>query len=58
MLCFIDADWPLFGGTFRITGIDVLHPAKAAEIITADGPLTPQSQARTHARLAASFRAA
>lgn len=34
MPCFVDADWPLFGGSFTIRGIDVLWPSKATERIT------------------------
>jgi hypothetical protein len=33
MLCFIDADWPLIGGSFTTAGVDVLGPKKAAERI-------------------------
>lgn len=58
MLCFVDADWPLIGGSFTIAGIDVLWPAKAAKIITADGQLTPHFQARVRAHLANAFPAA
>jgi hypothetical protein len=28
VLCFIDADWPLFGGSFTTRGVDVLWPKK------------------------------
>jgi hypothetical protein len=38
MLCFVDADWPLFGGSFRTRGIAVVWPRKAAEIIGQPGP--------------------
>ncbi len=40
MLCFIDADWPLIGGSFTTRGVDVLWPKKAAEILLRTGPLT------------------
>ena len=33
MLCFVDADWPLFGGSFSTSGISVLWPRKAGEQI-------------------------
>ena len=39
MLCFVEADWPLFGGSFTISGVDVLWPKKAAETLTRRGPL-------------------
>ena len=28
MLCFVEADWPLFGGSFVIDGVDVLWPKR------------------------------
>ena len=31
MLCFIEADWPLFGGAFTIFGVDVPRPKNAAD---------------------------
>lgn len=33
MLCFVDADWPLFGGAFAVAGVDVLWPKKACRRI-------------------------
>ena len=30
-LCFVDADWPLFGGAFTVRGIEVLWPNRLAE---------------------------
>ena len=35
MLCFVDADWPVFGGDFSIDGIDVLWPTKVADRVFA-----------------------
>lgn len=55
MLCFIDADWPLIGGSFRIAGVDVLWPAKAAEKITAVGPVGAEVVQALHWRLATAF---
>jgi hypothetical protein len=38
--CFVDADWPLFGGSFTTRGIDVCWPKKLAKQLTAvDGPV-------------------
>ncbi|RKR73479.1 nuclease-related domain-containing protein [Frondihabitans australicus] len=28
MLCFVEADWPLFGGSFAVRGVDVVWPKK------------------------------
>lgn len=40
VLCFIDADWPLVGGSFRIRGVDVLWPKKLHAKLSAPGPLS------------------
>ncbi|QZQ53698.1 NERD domain-containing protein (plasmid) [Curtobacterium sp. TC1] len=38
--CFVDADWPLFGGSFTTRGIDVCWPKKLAKQLAAvDGPV-------------------
>ncbi len=55
MLCFIDADWPLIGGSFRIRGVDVLWARKAAEILKRPGPLTVSQVSSVSDRLARSF---
>jgi hypothetical protein len=55
MLCFVEADWPLIGGAFTTGGIDVLWPGKAAETITADGPLTDNQAVALHRHLAEAF---
>lgn len=55
MLCFVDADWPLFGGSFQIDGADVLWPRKAYERLTAPGTLAPTIVDEIHRRLAEAF---
>jgi hypothetical protein len=55
MLCFVEADWPLFGGSFPTGGIDVLWPAKATENITVDGPLSGDQVVALHRHLADTF---
>ena len=55
MLCFVDADWPLFGGSFVIDGVDVLSPRKAGEKLTSPGSTTPRSVDEIHRALAAAF---
>jgi len=35
-LCFIDADWPLFGGAFSIRGVHVLSPKRLAKVLAAE----------------------
>jgi Nuclease-related domain len=58
MLCFVEADWPLFGGAFTIFGVDVLWPKKAAEILTRGGPLDRGQIDELVRRLAVSFPSA
>ena len=55
MLCFVDADWPLIGGSFAIDGVDVLWPKKAAEILNSAGPLTGAQVDELHRHLASAF---
>ena len=55
MLCFVEADWPLIGGSFQIDGVDVLWPRKAYERLTVTGPLVPATIDDIHRRLAAAF---
>ena len=33
-LCFVDADWPLIGGSFATRGIHVLWPKRLAKMLT------------------------
>lgn len=58
MLCFIDADWPLIGGAFRIAGVDVLWPGKAVKRISVAGSITAEAVEVVHRLLAAAFPAA
>jgi len=46
VLCFIDADWPLIGGSFTVRGIEVLWPRKlAAELSASTGEVDVESTA-------------
>jgi len=51
VLCFIDADWPLFGGAFTTRGVDVLWPKRLYARIATDGPLDDVRIQATHRRL-------
>lgn len=51
VLCFIESDWPLLGGAFSISGVDVVWPKKLYPRLTADGPHA-SLVAEVHARLA------
>ena len=55
MLCFIDGEWPLFGGDFSIDGIEVLWPRKAVKHIVADGSLDATEVERIQRVLAAAL---
>jgi hypothetical protein len=51
VLCFIESDWPLIGGSFTTRGVEVLWPKKLYPRLAADGP--HQSRvAEAHALLA------
>ncbi|MBB1514047.1 NERD domain-containing protein [Tessaracoccus sp. MC1627] len=39
VLCFVDADWPLIGGSFAINDVAVVWPKKLKAMLTEPGPL-------------------
>jgi hypothetical protein len=41
VLCFIDADWPLIGGSFTVNDVAVVWPKKLKTLLTEPGPLGP-----------------
>ncbi|WP_243399141.1 nuclease-related domain-containing protein [Cryobacterium zongtaii] len=55
VLCFVDADWPLFGGDFTIDGVHVSWPKKALENLLKPGPVDDQTARHIHRTLASSF---
>jgi hypothetical protein len=55
MLCFVEADWPLFGGDFSISDIRVLWPKKAATEIATPGSVDSEVTRRTYRALAEAF---
>ncbi|HZJ05204.1 MAG TPA: nuclease-related domain-containing protein [Nocardioidaceae bacterium] len=55
MLCFVEGDWPVLGGSFTIGGLDVLWPKKARKIITAPGPLGDDRLRVLHRHLTGEF---
>lgn len=55
VLCFIEADWPLIGGSFTTRGVEALWPRRLYPKLKADGPLLTQTVAEVHRRLAASL---
>lgn len=58
VLCFIEANWPLFGGDFVINGIDVMWPKKLYPLLEAEGTLNNASIERLHRSLATAFPSA
>ncbi|MEP6631570.1 MAG: nuclease-related domain-containing protein [Lapillicoccus sp.] len=54
-LCFVAADWPLFGGSFATRGVTALWPKRLAGVVAAPGPLTEDAIQRLHSRLAKTF---
>jgi hypothetical protein len=55
MLCFIDAEWPLFGGAFTTSEIDVLWPKKIAERVLTTQNLNADQVSLVHTALATHF---
>jgi hypothetical protein len=55
VLCFIEADWPLIGGSFTTRGVEALWPKRLDSKLTSDGPLLAQTVADVHRRLASSL---
>ena len=37
VLCFVEADWPLFGGSFSTRGVEVMWPKKLYPLLRVDG---------------------
>jgi hypothetical protein len=55
VLCFIEADWPLIGGSFTTRGVEVLWPKRLYPKLKSDGPLLTQTVAEVHRHLASSL---
>ncbi len=58
VLCFVDADWPLIGGSFTTRGVQALWPKKLYPQLQAEGPTSADTVAKIHRRLAHTLRAA
>lgn len=54
VLCFLEADWPLIGGSFTIDGIHVIWPRLLIKRMTESPPQNLDIEA-IHARLASTF---
>ena len=55
VLCFVEADWPLFGGSFMTRGVETLWPKKLCAKLNADGPFELETIAKIHRALASSL---
>lgn len=55
VLCFVEADWPLIGGSFSTRGVDALWPKKLLSKLGTDGPLAIPTLDNLHRRLASSL---
>lgn len=51
-LCFVEADWPLIGGAFKIRGVLATWPKKLYGELAAAGPLNDEQITALHRRLA------
>ena len=52
VLCFVEADWPLFGGSFTTRGVSVTWPKKLYPALKADGSISNEEIDRIHRILA------
>jgi hypothetical protein len=55
VLCFVEADWPLIGGAFRTSGVEVTWPKKLFPKLHEPGPIDPADIDHLHRRLATSL---
>lgn len=58
MLVFVEADWPLIGGSFRTQGVPVVWQKKALAILQRPGPLSQDDVDRVFMKLAKALRPA
>ncbi|WP_307864653.1 nuclease-related domain-containing protein [Allobranchiibius sp. CTAmp26] len=52
VLCFVEAEWPLFGGAFTTRGVQALWPKKLYPQLQGDGLLTADKITEIHRTLA------
>jgi hypothetical protein len=58
VLCFVEAEWPLFGGAFTTRAVSVLWPKKLYPQLKADGPIKLDTIDELHRTLAGALPAA
>ena len=54
-LCFVEADWPLIGGSFSIRGVETVWPKKLVKQLQLPGGLAESEIEQVHGSLAAAF---
>jgi len=55
VLCFVDATWPLFSGAFSISGVEVLWPKKAIDLLRRPGIVADETATLAHRAIARAF---
>jgi len=55
VLCFVDADWPMFGGAFSLRDVAVLWPRRLYTRLQAAGPIDVEAIDTTHRMLASAL---
>lgn len=55
VLSFVEADWPLTGGSFQTRGVEALWPKKLYPKLKADGSLDHETIANVHRLLASAL---
>lgn len=58
VLCFVDADWPLIGGTFATRDVQVLWPKRLLSNLAQAGALDADAVGRVHRELSDALRPA
>jgi hypothetical protein len=55
VLCLVEADWPLIGGSLVTRGVEALWPKRLYPKLASEGPLAPQTVAEVHLHFASSL---
>ena len=55
VLCFVESDWPLLGGSFTSRGVEVLRPKKLYSKLTGDVPVGLETVIEVHRALASAL---
>ncbi len=58
VLCFVEADWPLIGGSFTTRGVEAMSPKKLYPKLRSESPLDAETIAMVHRTLAGSMKPA